>query len=168
MIFNDDDLSYFLFLDEENKTVTAKTKLYIYYAPDRSSTERPLQLLLVPLAPEGSVKTDRTSTPQSGGGTQEVAAKGTKIRISYAKTLKQAEACKAVFSRCVTIYLERAAAVQKIYRSLISNFAVSVKKSIVKTIDMKTGRRALQLRQTYPDMFMANYPTKCQKERQPY
>lgn len=152
MIFNNPSFSYFLFLDEKEKSSSSKPRFTFYYEPNHHNEFT------------SSLTITITPVPTSDGDVIDV-------RVARASTLRQVDSFMVVFQHLIGLYLDGRDAVVKLYKNLYDPVAFDkfVRKPAAKKTDKKTGKRLADLQRYNPDAFAEGYSSKCQpRHRQPY
>ena len=151
MIMNDDIVSYFFFTDERRKSALKKHSYTIYYLPGEKVVSKAMSIALNIVAVGDDVTIE--------------------VRVSRAKNEDAVEKFRALFSKILGLYDIRKNNVIAEYEEVIPKFMkianVFIKKTEIKETK-KTGKRAIRLRQLRPDIFISQYPDKCQQDSQPY
>lgn len=164
LVMNDDVFSYFLYLDERDKTILEKDRFVFYYQKSHPKIFTNSLTLTV-----------------------TIKESSTEIRVSRASSLQQINNFMKIFQMLCGLYLEKYDSVVDYYVNLFPNAKsyidkYSPKKRNNQKENKKTGARLLALQKHKPDAFgkvgedkglnkqqkKKTYSGVCFKERQPY
>jgi len=143
LIFTNDLMKNFFFLDEKNKTITNKPRIYIHYTFGDQAEKNTLGITV----------------------TQK--EKRLFCRVSFSQNVRQANSARIVFSKLLSLYLQNENEIKQIYENIIPDLK-SPTKTLTKKEDKKAGKRIGLLKKYHPDLFgSSHYSVKCQKKEQP-
>lgn len=152
-----DLVSFFLYLNEQNKTILEKKRFITYFSLGKESNAIATYLTLT--------FTKKETEPQPN----QPPKKYLEIRISHADSLFQMESVTRTLSKLFMVYTDTRETIIDYYRTFIPNYqVVAVSKSKPVKEDRKTGKRARQLKSINESLFRSGYTVQCQKQKQPY
>ena len=164
LISLDPIISSFLTLEEREKTALEKNRFYTIYLNGVSR----LTLLFLPDLPTSTAHTPLPSvTARSAHGSPRspIGQPRYNLRVLNAKSLEEINRFAAIFSRMVQRIEGQAGEVAALYGPLLDG--VRERKASVSSAK-GSRERSKALRGARPDLFITDYPTVCQKTKQPY
>lgn len=156
LVFSNESISYYLFFNEQKKSVLNKKRFSFYYAHNQRQNHD--NALTVTLTQSGTI-----SSPVLD------------VRVSRASTKKQIDNFMAIFQRIYGVYTREYDTITKIYKSLYAdaNMKIITKKIGVEKENKKSRSRLIALQSQdketqNPSAFKGSYVEKCQRKEQPY
>jgi len=148
LIEKDELYRYFCFVNEREKTSLIKPRFFVYITPgEEHDIDASLGVTFVPTPDLSKLN----------------------IRITRARTLRQALSTQIIITYLLAQYNEKAESIKKIYKSIIgSELFDRAQPKVAAKEDKKTGRRVKALRDVDADLFRTRYPDQCQREKHPY
>ena len=152
MIFNDENVNHFIFVDENEKSSLHKPRFSFYYNHrEQNNFSSSITITITPIFTESESKVE--------------------IRVSRASTRNQVDTFINVFQYIYALYLKRYEEIISEYKRLYDkvDFKKYIKDKPKEKFDKKTGERLAKLKKFNPDAFKEGYSNKCQpRYRQPY
>lgn len=156
LITNNPFVSYFFYVDEKVTLSTLKSTLYLFFSPGAGTTE----VLTVYLSQRTAGRKDTFYVNKK----LPLFTPYLNVRVSRANNLGQIKRFQKAFGSMLAMYKDNFNTIVAEYNALIPGFKSLHTLQKTKTT-VSTKLKALQ--KTDPELFVHDYPTKCEQKKQP-
>ena len=161
LVTNEELISHYLYVDETGELGTLKTILYLYYS---TSTDQDSDDQITAFISERIVS---RSDPYFIEKQLDLFTPYINVRVARAKNIIQINRFMKTFSIILNIYKSKFKSIVHDYSGLIPAFKESNVLTATKKVSLSSDKRLRDLQLLDSELFIYDYPRKCEKKFQP-